>query len=370
MRILILYVSNNSGHQRAGLAIENALRRIDREIEIANFNYIGYKSPLWEKTVTYLYFSWIKVLPGIWNRLYDHVGVSKWISPFTRWINERQSRKFSRFLDWFRPDAVVCTQAFPCGVIASFKRKRNNGPKLMAVATDYIAHIYWVYDEVDTYVVAIEDAKTDLINKGVDAKKIKVLGIPIDIAFAQQNKRSQIAMKLGLFPEKTTVLIIGGGQGYGPLEEITTEIINLNLDIQLLIITGINEFLQKRLINAFGNISGVKIFGFVTNISEIMDMCDVIITKPGGLTTAEATARGLPMVLTSPIPGQEEKNMNFFIRGRMAFAGDSPGEAAVMLKKFLLEPEMLKEYKKNIKGCAKPGSSLNIAREIINLVSN
>jgi len=365
MKVLILYVSTNSGHQRAAIAVEKALRRIDREIEIVCFNYLGYVSPLWEKTVTYLYFSWIKIFPGIWNRLYDHAGVSKRISPFSRWINNHQSKRFNRFLEWFRPDVVVCTQAFPCGVVASFKRKTPDSFKLMAVATDYIAHIYWVYDEVDIYMVATEKARMDLIDKGVDAKKIKILGIPIDLVFAQQNKRSQIALNLGISPEKTTVLIMGGGQGYGPLEDIAMEILNLNLEIQILIITGTNEFLQKRLISAFGNIPGVKIFGFVGNVSEIMDVCDVVITKPGGLTTAEAMAKGLPMILTLPIPGQEEKNREFFISGRMAFAGDSPKDTAGVLKRFLLETEILEEYKRNISRHARPSASLEIAKEVV-----
>jgi len=365
MRVLILYVSTNSGHQRAALAIEETLRRIDKEIEIVSFNYLGYVSPLWEKIVTYIYFSWVKVLPGIWNRLYDHAGVSKHIAPFTRWINKHQSKRFNRFLEWFRPDIVVCTQAFPCGVAARLKQGMADSFKLMAVATDYIAHIYWVYDEVDIYMVATEKARMDLINKGVDAKKIKVLGIPIDLVFAGQNKRKEIQMNLGLSPKKTTVLIMGGGQGYGPIEDIATEILNLNLKIQLLIITGTNEFLQKRLIRAFANVSDVKVFGFVSNVSEIMDACDVVITKPGGLTTAEALAKGLPMILTLPIPGQEEKNREFFTRERMAFAGDSPKDTARVLKRFILEPEILEEYKNNISVHARPSASLDIAKEII-----
>lgn len=365
MRILILYVSRNSGHQRAALAIGNSLRQLDRKAEITVFNYLGYVSPLWEKTVTHLYFSLIKIFPGIWNRVYDHIEVSRSIFPLTRWINEKQTEKFSRFLKWFKPDAIVCTQAFPCGVVAGFKRREREDIRLIAVATDFIAHIYWVYDEVDNYIVATEEARTDLINKGVDDKKINVLGIPIDPAFAHQNERNEVSKKLGLSPDKMTVLIIGGGQGYGPMENIVSEILRQNLDIQLVIVTGTNEILQKRLASVAGDIKGVKIFGFVNNISEIMDMCDIVITKPGGLTTAESMSKGLPMILTLPIPGQEEKNRTFFVNGRMALMGDSPEEAALALKRFLFEPELLKEYKRNISGKARPRASLDIAKEIL-----
>lgn len=365
MRVLVLYVSTNSGHQRAALAIEKAILHLDRKTEVVVFNYLAYVSPLWEKTVTYTYFSLIKLLPDMWNRLYDHRGISEGISPLTGWINGRQARRFNRFLSWFKPDVVVCTQAFPCGVVATFKRKQAQNLKLVAVATDYIAHIYWVYDEVDTYIVATEEARMDLEKKGVDDGRIKILGIPIDISFENRSERMRIAMYLGLSPEKTTVLIIGGGQGYGPMEGIVEEIIKLNLDVQLVIVTGTNEFLKNRLISKVGNAKGIKILGFITNVSEIMDVCDVVITKPGGLTTAEAMAKGLPMILTSPIPGQEKKNRDFFVSNHMALAADTPEEAAGMLKRFVTQPELLREYKQNISIRARPSAALDIAKEIL-----
>lgn len=365
MKVLILYVSTNSGHQRAALAIEKALRQLNKEVEIANFNYLAYVSPLWEKIVTHLYFCLIKTCPRLWNRLYDHIGVSRRISPLTQRINQRQSKKIYRFLNWFKPDAIVCTQAFPCGVMADFKKDQASGIRLVAVATDYVAHIYWVHDEVDLYVVATEEAKEDLILKGVEAQKIKVLGIPIDPAFAIRNERSEVAASLGLSPVKKTVIVMGGGQGYGPLEDIVREILKLKLDLQLLIITGTNEILRKKLSEELDNLKEIKIFGYINNVSEIMEAGDIIITKPGGLTTAEALARNLPMILISPIPGQEEKNRDFFVKGRMALKGDNPGEAGEELKRFILEPELLSEYKRNIGRHGRPSSSLDIAREIL-----
>jgi processive 1,2-diacylglycerol beta-glucosyltransferase len=100
-----------------------------------------------------------------------------------------------------------------------------------------------------------------------------------------------------------------------------------------------------------------------------MDMCDIIITKPGGLTTAESMAKGIPMILTLPIPGQEERNRDLFIKGNMALAGDTPREAAVALKRFIMEQELLQEYKRNMSLKAKPCSSLDIAKEIIESAS-
>lgn len=365
MKILILYVSANSGHQRAAMAIERAIRRTDKDSEIAVFNYMGYVSPVWEKVVTKTYFAMIKVFPGAWNRIYDHRKLSHGISPLAKYINRKQVEKFQRFLKWFAPDAVACTQAFPCGVVGEVKKMGFQRLRLIAVVTDFIAHVYWVHEEVDRYIVAADESRRDLMSKGVNGERIKVLGIPIDPSFADRYDRTEIAKTLGFSPEKTTVLIMGGAQGYGPVEYTVSEIISQNLDIQILIVAGTNEILREKLSRLTQDRANIKVFGFVTNISEIMEICDIIITKPGGLTLAESMARGLPMILTLPIPGQEEKNMDFFVKNRMAFFANTAKDTVDILKRLLADKSLLAEYKRNISVNAKPSSSLDIAKEIL-----
>ena len=184
-RILLMYISEVSGHKQATLSIEKAIRLLDPQAEIMNINAFNYTNPVSEKIINRLYTWVIKRFPIIWERLYDNPEVIKRTHKLKQAIHRLNAPKLKALFDGFKPNVVCCSQAFPCGMVAYFKEAHKSDVPLVGVVTDYTAHSYWIYDSVNFYIVPSESVSRQLITKGVRTEKIKILGIPIEPNFTQ-----------------------------------------------------------------------------------------------------------------------------------------------------------------------------------------
>ena len=314
-RIILMYISEVSGHHSATLAIEKALKTLSPETEILNINAFNYTNPIAERVTNRIYMGLIKATPGIWDYLYDNPSVVKQVEALKQKVHKMNSPKFKSLFDKFKPDLVACTQAFPCGMVAGFKNTYSSKLPLVAVLTDYIPHAYWVYDNVDLYVTPSADVAERLAQKGVDSSKIRPLGIPFDPRFTQPVLKEQACRKLGLDPSLKTVLIMGGGQGLGPIKTIVKNMEKVKANIQEIVVCGTNRklysFLKKKLKKYKKKI---LLYGYSDNMNELMGVSDLVITKPGGVTTAEALAKRLAMIIIKPIPGQEANNTAYLTK--------------------------------------------------------
>jgi len=369
-RIILMYISEVSGHHSATLAIEKALKAISADTEILNINAFNYTNPISEKIVNRLYMGIIKRTPQIWDYLYDNPKIVKKIEKIKENINKYNCPKFKILFDKFKPDAVVCTQAFPCGMVADFKKTYHASFPLVAVLTDYIPHSYWIYDAVDYYIVPSEEVKSRLIKKGALSDKIKTLGIPFDHDFNYPVSVSgvEIMRKLNLQPRLPTVLIMGGGQGLGPIKTIVRSLEKVRLDLQEIVVCGTNKRLfasLKKKIKRYKK--KILLFGYVDHINELMSVSDVIITKPGGITTAEALAKRLPMIIIKPIPGQEASNAQYLIEKGAAIKIDDPHGINITIEELLKMRQRLNHMREKAHSMSKPYASLDIARLLLSL---
>src|SRR5439155_10395719 len=203
--------------------------------------------------------------------------------------------KMRALLKRHNPQALVCTQAVPCSVFAAEKRRGRLGIPLVAVITDFAVHSYWVHPEVDLYCVASEEARRYLIHPGLSASKIVVSGIPISPTFLQHVPKEQARAELDLDPKIPTILVMGGSQGLGPLQDLMEHLHALNF--QCLITTGVNRDLFRSLQERYGKDRRIRLLGFTKMVHTLMDAPDLLITKPGGLTSAEALGTGLPTII-------------------------------------------------------------------------
>ena len=240
-----MHISNISGHRSASLAIEKSLREIDGGVQIKCIDGINYTSPVLEKLISKTYMSVIKRVPRLWDYLYDNKDVLRKVKRIRALIHRLKDKKIRRLFNSFKPDIVVCTQAFPCGMVADYKRRHNLKIPLVAVLTDYAAHGYWLSDFVDLYVVPTPEIKQRLIQRGIAARRLKVLGIPVDIKFSKQGNREQAYRKLGLDSSLPVILIMGGGQGLGPIKEIVFALDKLTTPSQLIVVCGTNKNLYR-----------------------------------------------------------------------------------------------------------------------------
>ena len=370
-KILLLYISEVSGHHQATLAIENALKQLEPDAEIRNINAFRQTTPISEKIINQLYLKVIKRTPQIWQYLYDNPSVIKNTRQIKRIIHKFNSPKLKAVIDDFQPDCIVCTQAYPCGIIADCKKTYGLGIPLIGILTDYAPHSFWIYDEVDYYIVPAEEVKERFVQKGVDAKKIINFGIPINPKFSESKNKNYIAYKYGLDINKPIILIMGGGQGLGPIKKIVKYIDCLGQDEQVIVICGINKKLVKRLRRlAMKSPKKIVVLEYVHNIDELMEIASIIVTKPGGLTTAEALAKGLPFIIVNPIPGQEAANTAFLVKKGVGIKIEDINEFPAAVNGLLADREKLTRMSFQARQISKPRAAIDIASLILRLCSN
>ena len=367
-RIILMYISEISGHHSATLAIENALRSLDPATEILNINAFSYTNPISEKIINKVYMGVIKKTPAVWEYLYDNPAVEKRLRKIKEAINKINYSKLKDLFDRFQPDAVVCTQAYPCGMVADFKKTSGSNISLLAVLTDYIPHAYWIYDSVDYYIVPSSEVKTLLIKKGVAPDKINTFGIPFDPKFNVHVNKEEVLRRLHLDPKIPIVLIMGGGHGLGPIKTVIKSLEKSSQELQLIVVAGINKKLYRSL-KRMKKKSKKKllVFSFVDNINELMEIAKVIITKPGGITIAEALSKKLPMIIVKPIPGQEANNAMYLAKKRAAIKLDDPKFTHAVVEELLGNPHKLETFRSAIAQIKKPYASMDIAKLLLEL---
>ncbi len=361
-RIILMYISEVSGHHSATIAIEKAIKSISPDSEVLNINAFNYTNPISEKIVNRLYMGVIKRTPKLWDYLYDNPRVVKKLENIKDTIHKFNSPKLKKLFDRFKPDVVACAQAFPCGMVADYKKTYQADLPLVAVLTDYIPHAYWIYDSVDYYIAPSDEVKERLMERGVAEERIKTFGIPFDHNFNGSGERGPIAARLGLDPDIFTILIMGGGQGLGPIKTVVRSLEKLKVRLQEIIVTGVNKKLYRALKpRVKKSRHSICLYGYVNNINELMEASDAIITKPGGITTAEALCKNLPMIIIRPIPGQEMNNTLYLTKKKAAIKIDRPQDTAPLIAELISSPEKIKEMRQASLNIAKPRASLDIA---------
>ncbi len=366
-KVLLLYISEHSGHHSASTAIEKALHSLDSSVETLNLNSFNYTNPILEKVINQAYMGVVKSRPEIWEYLYDNPKVLRNTQKLRDMFHRFNTGKLKPLLDEFAPNVVVCTQAFPCGMVADYKRSYGLAVPLVGVLTDYAPHSYWIYNNVDKYIVPSKETGKKLEGNGIEAQKIIPFGIPIESKFSCQVKDGvAIKRELGLDPDKPCVLVMGGTQGLGPIKDMVRSLDRAALDIQLVIICGTNKRLYRHFKRGRFR-KKVVVLPYASNIEELMQISDLIITKPGGITTAEALAKGLPMLIVHPLPGQEAMNTRFLLNEGVAVKAESSADVTVILEELLYNKNKLADMKRKALVLSKPSSSTDIARMILEM---
>jgi len=368
-KILIFHISEFGGHSKAAENLREALTYRDPSLEISNFNGLRYFYPRGEKIVDFLYLNIIKHVPQLWGRAYDRKGIVKSLAPYRKIINRIAFRKLNSLVKKTSPDCFIATQAFPSGVIADFKARTGSKIPLVSVVTDYHPHRFWVHPCVDRYVVNCEEAKQVLIEEGIEERKIRSLGIPISVKFLTSYPKEEISNQMGFSKELDSVLIMGGGLGLGPMEQIAQELDSLEQNFQIIVVCGRNKLLYDwfcRNKNKFKK--PIFIFDYIEYIHKIMDFSDIIITKGGGITISEALAKGSCIIITNPIPGQEERNVEYLLKNNAVLKVDRPSELKDTIVSLLQDKRKMYSLKERAKEISRIDSSLRIVDLIFELL--
>lgn len=371
-KILILFASSGAGHRKASEAIREAFIRFYKDIEIDFFDALDFTNPFFKKSYPAGYEFIVNKFPFIWRFFYYALDI-KIVYPLAsllrRLINTINCKGLEGYITANKPDLIITTHFMPVEVISYLKRKGKFNGKLLTVVTDFGLHSFWISNEVDRYVVAIESTKKDLIKRGTQEALIEALGIPVRLDFLAKKDKSALISMLGLKEGVFTVLIASGGFGAGPVEGLLKNILGLDIDKQILIVCGKNNNLYQRLLAISRDFSdNCKIYGFIDNIDELMRVADVLITKSGGLTCSEALATGTPMVIVSPIPGQETKNARVMVENGTAVMLKKTADINGLIRRFNADKNILDRMRRSSRNISHPESSVNIAKLAINLL--
>jgi len=366
-KVLIVYATAGIGHKKAALAVKKAFDELNpAEAEASMIDALDYTNAFFKWIYLKVYLLMVNRLPLLWGALYyftDNPLINFIVAPMRRMNNHLNSGKFRKFLTQMKPDVVICTHFFATEVIADMKEKGALKTHLITVVTDYKLHAWWIEDGVDTYVVGGDDAGNDLLRWKVPAEKIKVLGIPVEPVFSKALDREKALKAAGLKEGVFTVLVIGGGFGVGPIEEIVKAIGSVSKPVQAIAICGHNEHLARRLEELKKRFSAtVKVLGFVDNVYDYMEVSDILISKSGGITVSESLAKELPMIVIAPIIGQETRNSDYLASNRAALKLDKAEDLKGVLEGLASDPSKAEALKEAVRRIRKPRACYDVAR--------
>lgn len=365
MKILLLSITAGQGHHQTAKAVAEYFRKNSHEaVQLDCYEYL---SPMLKEAISSGYLVSTKYTPKLWGKFYTLMEKYDEYDPIVRGANHLMSKSLLKYVDEYSPDAVICTHVFACILMTYIKRKRPEIP-VIGILTDFRLHPYFEGTDIDYYVVPNEYLGFSVQKKGIPKEKILPFGIPIMDKFMHIIPKDEARMKMGINNENT-VLVMGGSMGFGNMTNTLKKIDALDLPFQIIVVCGNNEKLYKK-VNKTEFSHKVYAYGYVSNVDELMDCADCIITKPGGLTSSEALAKKLPMILSAPIPGQEDRNSEFLLNFGCAMKISKTLTAEELVYQFFQNPKRRQGIIDNIELIRKPEAVKDLYDFTVELVEN
>lgn len=369
MKVLILSISAGGGHKQAAEAIKSytLFNSPDSQIEIIDtFKYIN---PLLDKVVIGSYLKSIKLSPSIFGRLYNFSEKDESLMHFTNKFNEIIGLRVIALIKNSNPDIIIATHPFSTQMLSVLKVKYELKMPLISILTDYAPHSFWIHPHIDAYVVSNKDMKYEMIERGVNENIIYDLGIPVNPNFTKVHSRKKTLENLNLSEKIPTVLIMGGTLGMGKISSIYEDLANMKTNVQIIVITGKNKRLYSEILRLKTSVKNpTVVIGYTKEVNKYMQACDILLTKPGGLTITEAIISHTPLVLFSPIPGPEEQNVIFLLKHNLALYISDNQQIKSSIENLLHNPETLENLKFNCREFAKPNAGNAVYKLMSELV--
>jgi processive 1,2-diacylglycerol beta-glucosyltransferase len=377
-RILILCVSVGTGHVRAAQALELAFHEMAPPAVVKRVDVLKLATAPFRRCYGQMYVDLIDQAPqvlGFFYNLMDRFRPPEEQSH--RWDHLRVSlermsmRPFLHLLQSERWDLIINTHFLSGEIIASLHaEKRLTTPQAMIV-TDFEAHRLWVTQPCVRYFVATAETGRYLQCFGVPAADISQTGIPIHPESARAKSRSACRARHGLSADRPVILQLAGGHGVGPIENVYRALLRVEVPLELVVVTGRNPAARKHLETIpVPPRHRTKLLGFTEQMDDLMVAADLAVTKPGGLTTSEALARGLPLAITYPVPGQEDRNSDYLLENGAAIKINHVPTLAFKVTALLRDPERLARLRANARRLGRPRAAFDVAGQALALLES
>lgn len=367
MKLLILHASAGNGHQRAAEALVAAATAAGHTAVMRDI--LDFVPALYRKTYATGYLKLVRTAPELWGYFFSqterkaHYPVERRIRTV---FNKLNALSFYRFLHAEKPDAVFCTHFLPLELIGSMPPHRRRNLPLFGIVTDYAAHSLWYCDSVNAYYVATEEACRQLRRRGQPSAGLINTGIPVMPEFARRITPTVGRVRLGLRTDLPAVLMVSGGYGIGPTLDMLRSCAAEPPPCQLLVVAGKNQELEqasRKVVTSSALMATV--YGFVDNMHELMDAADLVISKSGGLSTAEILAKGRPIIIIEPIPGQEQRNAEWLLENGAAVRLHEAVDTSWKLGTLLADPARLASLAEHASHLGRPTAAADILADVM-----
>jgi processive 1,2-diacylglycerol beta-glucosyltransferase len=371
-KVLILSTSAGAGHVRAADALQKAFTELGAAREVLHVDALDYTNKVFRHLYSKAYLDMVNRMPEAMGWLYDHLDKP--------WKNERRrlaldalnTRPLVKLLRDYKPDLAVCTHFLPSEILSWLKAKERVRCPQAVVVTDFDVHAMWLCRHYEQYFVALEETRVHMEKLGIEKDKLTVSGIPIDPVFASAKDKREMRLRHGLAPYTTTILVSAGGFGVGRVEDLFSCLCELEHEVQVVILCGRNEELKKRLDKLAakrpaGSRVSFRNLGFTTQVDELMSASDILMGKPGGLTTSEALSKGLVFVIVNPIPGQEERNSDHLLEEGVAIRCNNLPALTYKVDTLLADPARFARMQANSQRLGRPSSAYTVVKRLVEL---
>lgn len=369
MKVLLLYASFGGGHFKAAESLKEYFEDYHPDYELMFLDAMKYTSPEINKIILKFYVQLAKNMPKAWGKIYNLSDQYSSLTDFTTLLNKIVAGKFKQLVLDFNPDIIICTHPFAVDMLYTLKKKNTLNAKIGLVLTDYAPHAMWLTqpNTVDAFFVAHEGMIDLMEIEKIDTQKVYSTGIPVLKAFHTKYNRNELLQEFDLQDKFTLLFIPGGEYGMSKNSAVFKDILRIP-DIQIIAVTGKNEKLKKKFEKLAGVSSkNIKVLGYTNDIPKLLNISDLIISKTGGLTTTESIVSHTPLVVLSPLPGQEEHNSNYVINNGLGYRLFENCNKLVTLKNIINNKKRIEQINEMCELLAKPNASRDICEKMIDL---
>lgn len=365
-KVLILTCSTGQGHNSCAAAIEEYFKTRGVECDITDsltfFSEGVAKFISWGHSFIYRHIPWLfKWAYSFAKRNKAVFGESSVLCAMLR----RCSERLRDYIERGGFDTVICTHLFPAIAITGIQRNSPVDVLAAFVFTDYTAYPGTETLAMDKYFVPDEDTRKECLQLGLQEEKVTVTGIPVYQKFFAPMDKARAKQALRLDADKGHLLVMCGSMGCGPIKQLLKEItLGFHGEANITVICGTNSRLFNRLRKKYEGAPGVRVVGYTRFIPLYMDSADLFLTKPGGISVTEASAKALPMAFVNAVAGCEQYNMDYFIRHGFAFTRPSVKELATACVAALRSETQLREMRQDLQSYVWPNGAKRAFTEL------
>jgi processive 1,2-diacylglycerol beta-glucosyltransferase len=368
-RVLVLSVPAGAGHTRVADAIRaGALARPD-DTDVIHLDATAYATPRLRKVYADLYITLVRRAPAVWSWVYQFTNGAApdgWAHRLRRRIERRDSAPLLDKIAELQPDAIVCTHFLPAEILSHCVADGTLACPVWVQVTDFDLHRMWVHRHMAGYFAGNDEVAFLMRKHGIPEDSIHVTGIPVMPAFSRLPDRAACARELGIDPDRMTFLLMGGGAGLGGLAAQAQRLLAIPGQFQLIALAGRNAE-ELALLQRLAAMHPGRLVpqGFTDRVERLMACADVAITKPGGATTAECLALGLPMIVNASIPGQEERNANFLLEHGAAMKAFDAASLEYRVRYLMAHPDEVDRMRARARALGRPHAAAAVLAAVL-----